>query len=281
MPTDLKDNKCFQNAPLVELVAEIRWGMPQVISPQGQQFPGFFMPNPSGSDEFFNRFGNEVNKIGFPRSERLIPPGFPIMQYQPVFRYHKTTENTGSIFYQAGSGLLSVNAIPPYRSWDNFAPVVKNGIDALLKSRDTIEQQQPFNFISLRYIDAFGPIFTRGLDARSFLEDVLNISIILPVCLNTIVADSKKIKPHLQLFLPLTNGMNMQIVIGEGEINNEVSVIMDTTVSTISGEVSPDSQIVMETLNAAHTFIHNMFLRLTAPIQHLMNPVEKNNGDYL
>lgn len=220
------------------------------------------------------RFGGEVYQQGFQRAERIVPSGFPMMIYQPVFRYRKSTETDGSALYQTGPGLFSANAIPPYRSWDEFAPVVQSGIDALLNARDEAEKNFPFTSVSLRYIDAFGPELTEGLDVESFIRDILGITIGLPVGLSKIVAPSQKIKPHLQLALPLANNMSMNVVIAEGVVNSEVAIVMDTTVST-SGEVAADSNSAMETLHAARAIIHEMFFDLTAPIQHRMQPVEK------
>lgn len=271
-------NKTFSKAPLVEIVAELRWvqqlgTMNQAQQPAGVQVPLMAM-NSSRLDEFFMRFGGEVYQHGFQRAERVVPPGFPMILFQPVFRYRKSTVTDGSALYQAGPGLFSANAIPPYRSWDEFAPVVQSGIDALLKARDETEKKLPFTSVSLRYIDAFGPELTEGRDIESFIKNVLGISVTLPMGLSKLIAPGQKVKPLLQLALPLANNMSMNIGIGEGMVNNEVAIVMDTTVATL-GEVSADTNSAMETLHAARAVIHEMFFDLTAPIQPLMLPVEK------
>jgi len=256
-------------------VAELRWGqqpaMVQAQQPPGVQVP-FMAMNSSRLDEFFMRLGGEVYQKGFQRAERLVPPNFPMMLFQPVFRYRKSTETDGSALYQAGPGLFSANAIPPYRTWDEFSPVVQNGIDALLKARDEAERKLPFTSVSLRYIDAFGPELTEGRDIELFIREVFGISVTLPVGLSKLVAAGQKVKPLLQLALPLAKSMSMNVMIGEGMVNNEVAIIMDTTVAT-SEEVSADSNSVMEALHAARAVIHEMFFDLTAPIQPLMQPV--------
>jgi uncharacterized protein (TIGR04255 family) len=269
-------NMTFSKAPLVEIVAELRWGQQpdatiQAHQPAGVQVPLMAMSS-SRLDEFFMRLGGEVYQQGFQLAERLVPPNFPMMLFQPVYRYRKSTGTGGPALYQAGPGLFSANAIPPYRTWDDFSPVVRSGIDALLKARDEAERKFPFTSVSLRYIDAFGPELTEGRDIESFLREVFGIFVTLPVGLSKLVAADQKVKPLLQLALPLAKSMNMNVMIGEGMVNNEVAVVMDTTVAT-SGEVPADSNSVMEALHAARAVIHEMFIDLTEPIQNLMKPV--------
>lgn len=269
-------NIIFSKAPLVEIVAELRWGQQpeQIIQPQQQGGMPVLVINSSKLDEFFMRFGGEVYQSGFNRAERLVPSNFPMMLHQPVYRYRKTSETDGSLLYQAGPGLFSANAIPPYRSWDDFSPVVSTGVDALLKTRDISERGQPFTSVSLRYIDAFGPNLTEGKDIESFMREVLGISVTLPQDVSKFVATDKKVKPQLQLFIPLSNNMSMNISIGEATVNNDLAFVMDTTVAS-SDEITPDVETVMKTFHSAHEVIHEMFFNLTTKIQPLMQPVEK------
>jgi uncharacterized protein (TIGR04255 family) len=270
-------NKTFSKAPLVEIVVELKWSpqpdMIQMQKPIGVSVPLMSM-NSSKLDEFFMRFGEEIYQQGFQRAERVVPSGSPMMLFQPVYRYRKNKKTDGSVLYQTGPGLFSANATPPYRSWDEFAPLVLSGIDALLKARDETERNIPFTSVSLRYIDAFGPNLTEGRDINAFISDVLGISINLPTGLSKLVLPGQKAKPLLQLSLPLTNNRNMYIGLGMGMVNNETTIVMDTTVAT-SGEVLADTNTAMETLHAAREVIHELFLELTEPIQHLMQPVDK------
>src|ERR1019366_1625038 len=68
----------FAKAPLVEIVAELRWGrLPQLATPPNQaiamplQMAGL---NANKLDEFFMRLGGEIYQQGFNRAERLVPP---------------------------------------------------------------------------------------------------------------------------------------------------------------------------------------------------------------
>lgn len=121
----------FENAPLVEIIAEIRWNpqmVPlQTVSGHGPAAAPVMALNTNAFDEFFMRFGGEVYQKGFEQSERLVPSGFPMMLFQPVYRYRKSASADASVLYQVGPGLFSANAIPPYKSWDTFSPTVERG----------------------------------------------------------------------------------------------------------------------------------------------------------
>ena len=264
----------FGNAPLVEIIAELRWNPqppPSQIAGGGNTTVAVMSVNTNSLDEFFMRFGGEVYQQGFQRAERVVPTGFPFMLFQPVYRYRKATDLDASVLYQIGAGMFSANAIPPYQSWDAFSPTVDAGIDAMLKTRSEPEKAIPFSSISLRYLDAFGPNFTQGRDVGAFVRDVLGIKLDLPDGLSKHVASGQSAKPAIQLALPLPNGMTMSVGIGEGMVNNEVTIIMDTTVGT-TVETAPDKASAMSALNAARAVIHEVFFDLTKPIEGLMQP---------
>jgi hypothetical protein len=74
----------FKNAPLVEMIAELRWG--ETAQPVQQGLPIVMQGMTPEVDQFFMRLSGEVYQHGFRRAERLVPPGFPIFPFQPVFR---------------------------------------------------------------------------------------------------------------------------------------------------------------------------------------------------
>jgi uncharacterized protein (TIGR04255 family) len=194
-----------------------------------------------------------------------------MMLFQPVYRYRKANEMDASVLYQAGAGMFSANAIPPYQSWDSFSPMVEAGIEAMLKTRSDAERNMPFSFISLRYLDAFGPTFTEERDIGRFIRDVLGIKLDLPTGISKHIAQGQSVKPFIQLSIPLSNSMIMNLSIGEGMVNNELTIIMDTTVTT-TVETPADKMLLMSVLNNAREIIHEMFFDMTKPIARLMRP---------
>ncbi len=81
----------FENAPLVEIIAELRWSpekaLNQVEIGHGTVVRTLKTTDPASvHEQFFSRFSDEISKSGFTRTERLLPAGFPAMPFQPVYR---------------------------------------------------------------------------------------------------------------------------------------------------------------------------------------------------
>ena len=273
----------FKNAPLVEIIAELRWQPPHFVfqSAQAEGAPmSPLMPlsmfDASRAEEFYMRFGGVAYQAGFQRSERLIPPGFPVQPGQPVYRYKPvetaSNELMRSALLQVGPGVFTANAIPPYKSWTEFSPIVARGIDALLHSRDDSEKALPFSGVSLRYIDAFGPGLRTTRTPSQFIGEVLGFAVSLPGSVAEHSDNLEAVTSQLQFVIPVRGGMTMSLAVGEGLFNGEAAVIMDTTVS-VSGDVPNTAGAVMDALNAAREVIHSMFVGATKTIQAEMIPV--------
>ena len=219
------------------------------------------------------RFGASASKLNFQVAERLVPPGFPLVAHQPVYRFRKQAQEEIAALYQVGPGMFSANAVPPYQNWAQFEPIVREGIDALLHARDSSEKNVNFLSTSLRYIDAFNSTLTQGRDVSTFLDEVLGIKITLPSGLTQQLAEGSKHKPTLQFQLPMTSGMIMSLGIGEGLFHETPAIVMDCTVGTTT-PVAASLDAVMATLTLARAAIHDTFFALTSPISHLMHPTE-------
>ena len=265
----------FTNSPIVELIAEFHWETACQAFPGGSQTAGAapaIVDNPSAQENFFMRFSGHVFPASFQQLERVVPHGFPLFAHQPVFRFR--SKERPQVLYQVGPGFFSANALPPYKTWESFVPVVREGIAALLLSRDSSEQELPFSLSSLRYIDAFRPSLTNGLDIASFMTEVLGIQLALPDGVRRHSDPEKTIKQSLQLQVPTKNGATMYIGIGEGLANGELAYMMDTRVIAAS-HINADVDSAMQSLDVAHGIIHDLFFDVTKPIAELMNPVEE------
>ena len=120
-------------------------------------------------------------------------------------------------------------------------------------------------------VNAFRPELTGGRDIGLFVREVLGFEVALPEALTKHIEAGKTEKPSLGFSLPLSNGMAMNITIGEGLINNEPSIIMDATVAATK-PTAPDQDALMAAFNGARGVIHEMFLDMTKPIYSLMQP---------
>jgi uncharacterized protein (TIGR04255 family) len=126
----------YTNAPLVEVIAEVRWQTDHGDRLQ-QTKPGTALTvTPdlvSAAEEYFANFSKQADGLGFRRSERLSAPGNPGFPGQAAVRFRKEL-NTSPIF-QIGVGLFTANGLPPdYQGWTSFAPVLREGVGALVRS---------------------------------------------------------------------------------------------------------------------------------------------------
>ena len=269
----------FDKPPLVELIAELRWGAPAMVIPIGGPGGTAGTASPSMSvsstrqEELFMRFGAKVANESYSRFERIVPPGFPLFPFQPVYRYRKSEPEVGAGVFQLGPGLFTANITPPYQSWDDFRPIVNKGVTLLLDCRDDAEKNEPFGRVSLRYIDAFGADFTGGQSAIDFLSEKLGFNIGLPKVIKKHTDQASPIRPTLQFMIPLSNDLVMNLAVAEGAISGQAAIIMDMMVST-NIPVAADVIAVMNGFDKAHGIIREIFVEMTQPIAHLMQPTD-------
>lgn len=264
-----------ENAPLLELIAELRWkpaGLPQESGSSAG--PAIIPPSAKGLHEFFMRFGAEVQAAGYTNVMRLVPDPFPMLAHQPVYRFNSQNEGGTKSLYQVGPGLFSANAVPPYESWSSFGPIVKAGVKALLKARDSAEHDAQFVGATLRYLDAFGPVLTEGRDSARFIREVLGIQIELPPALTQHLQAGAAWKPFLQFHIPVRPGVLLALAIGDGIANDAPAILMDTSVS-FSSALPPEPVALMAAFDEAHDLIASAFKNLMAPISHLMPQKKK------
>jgi uncharacterized protein (TIGR04255 family) len=260
----------YRHPPLVELIAELRWG--SAIPASQPQGPILLVT--SSHEEFFMRFGSKAGALGYERVERLIPAGFPAMPFQAIYRFRKKGPEEGTTLYQVGAGMFSANITPPYDSWERFEPVVREGVRILLESRNPSEREMPFTSASLRYIDAFGSKFTEGRSMATFVREVLGFVIELPAAVLNEMTTNAEPKPSLQLLVPLKSGQQMSVVLAEGLVSGEQAVVMDLTVSTESQIPATSVDSAMAVFETAHEVLHRVFVGTTKKLSDVMELIE-------
>jgi uncharacterized protein (TIGR04255 family) len=264
----------YQNAPLVELIAELRWAFGGVQSaankPQEINVPISVLAAPD-TEEFFMRFGAQAAAEGYMRVERLLPSGIPVLPFRPLYRFRKGGSEAGTTLYQLGGGIFSANITPPYHSWTAFRPVVERGVTLLVAARDDSEKQIPFSQVSLRYINAFRRNLLEERTTWKFIREVLRFDLALPHAVTRFVGEGQEPAGNIQLAVALQSGQRLGLTIGDGKIGNETAAILDTMVSA-HGATAPSVASVMRTLDEAHDVIYSMFTDLTKKIRDLMQP---------
>jgi len=263
----------FSKPPLVEIVVELRWIPTKAVEGQQTLTPTVSIPflQSSKLDEFFLRIGVQLHQYGYTVVERLMPPGFAVSQ-QPVYRYRKGID-PAPVLFQAGDGIFSIHAVPPYHSWEGFQPVVEQGLKALLEAREDSQKQVPFGRVSLRYIDAFTEELRAGLSAPDFISKVLGVSVGMPPVLVHLLKQGASPQLGLQIGIPSAGGTLLSLNLGEASVNGKPAVVMDTTLARTE-ETAPELGHIRDVLLSGYQIMHTLFLDLTRPIHELMKPSE-------
>jgi uncharacterized protein (TIGR04255 family) len=262
----------YGNAPLVELIAEVRWGAGGVTSQAGPP-QAFQIAIPKTKDEeLYMHLGALMSVAGYGRFERLIPPGFPSLPGQPACRFRPTDAVQPAPLYQVGNGVFTANALPPYRSWVEFHPVVAAGIDSLLEAHKRAAITPPdFNAVIVRYINAFRDNLTGGRTLQAFLREVLGIELTIPQAISSKATDPQAIKPVIQLAIPTAIGQ-LETTFAEGMHGNDRAIMADMAVQ-IPRQMGSDVHAVMQALSEGRQIIHDVFRGLTVPIHFAMEPM--------
>jgi uncharacterized protein (TIGR04255 family) len=270
----------FRNPPLIELVAELRWGSGGiggvVATPTNPQTGGLVLVPIGRYEEFFMRFGQKAGAHGYDLVERILPPGFPASPFQTVYRFRRKSQEEGTTLYQVGAGVFTANITPPYRSWQEFTPVVETGIGLLLETRNPSETQMPFTSAILRYINSFNEKFTEGRSAATFIRDVLGFRIEPPTAIRSEIMPGAEAKPALQLTIPLSSGTQMTISLGEGAVVGAArqNIIMDIMV-TGEAQIKPTVADVMAFFDSSHEIIQRAFVGTTGNLFSIMEPMSR------
>jgi uncharacterized protein (TIGR04255 family) len=262
----------FGKPPLVELIVELRWTPGGVSTIPQQAGPANFplgMFSFGNVDAFFSNFATIVGKQGFVQSERLIPPGFPALPFQPVYRYSRQGVVPGHPLIQLGAGVLSVHITPPYRRWIDFRPFVATSLEALLAARPPEVQQVPFSGMLMRYLDCFTEPFTAGRSSMRFLRDILGVDLRLPPAITNRMSEGKEVTAAMDLSVPISEGRTMSVKLANGRIGPHTGLIMDSSISS-STALGPTVDVVMQFLDAAHTVVSDFFIELTGPLHGFM-----------
>lgn len=258
----------FDNAPLVEIVAEVRWVDPTAFTPPGSPM-SLHLPGGDGLEEFVVGFGSRAYAKGLVQVERLMPHGMPIPvgQVSHRYRFAGTEENSlnKSTLWQVGPGVFAANAVPPYKSWTQFRPLVRDGIQAMLESRPEAVRNSLLSVVSLRYIDAFTSNFKGGLPDSQFIREKLGISINFPDALARLTEGAADLEQAIQVSATIADGAKLVFSISPGEAAGKKAIIM-TTAIFFEGNLDPHLDLIMNRLDAARDKIHEMFVGMTVAI---------------
>lgn len=234
------------NPPLVEIVAEVRWGAGIVGKPAS------FALDSSADDAKFISFGIAVNKDGYNQLERVVPAGFPSIAGTVVYRYRKSDEDQHTL-YQLGAGIFTANGLPPYDSWTKFRPAVANGIDAAL-SVGSIPREGPVQ-VTLRYIDAFAGDGLLGRSPHKLMQEMLGFSFQPP---SNLKGQPEPSTARLNVEYPCLEGNGIFVIeAGQGKKLEQDALVMTTAVQSTSD--SSEAASIMARFDQLQHELHEAF----------------------
>lgn len=260
----------FANAPLVEIIAELRWLESSATNPTGAPF-SLAMPGNVAIEDLFMRFGGLAFAHGYTRNERLMPLGMPVPVGQVCYRYRPDEANQDELFrsslLQIGPGVFSANATPPYKSWKEFRTHVERGVQDLVHARGAA--QNSFTHVSLRYIDCFTEKFLQGMSHERFLNEMLGFALAPPSYFKDKLQGNAAIETGVQFSFPLNNGALLHLIAHPGSGPAGEGILLTTSIG-FAGETAPSADAVMAKLDEAQQIIHDAFLAMTEKLKPLM-----------
>ncbi|MCJ2098919.1 TIGR04255 family protein [Methylobacterium sp. E-046] len=161
----------YEQAPLVEVIAEAFWPLiPLSAIPGGAVDPFFLRAS--------NQFREEVAALGYGVTESIVPPGVPMemIPNQVVTRYRHRPE--GWPLFQVGPGIFTANMVPPYAGWGAFRSTLADGYAAATRAYQKAGRaENDVDHLSLRYINAFTA--AHGFDGKQaiFLDQHLGLRV--------------------------------------------------------------------------------------------------------
>jgi len=241
-------------APLIEAIVEIRWGLAKKDS------NGIHLNFTEDEANFFpGQFRATASNYGFTVTEKVNQPPFP---HLINFRFRKAQDTWPCL--QLGTGIFTVNQLNEGYDWQTFKPSVLEGIKILDKSHPSkIRGLSPL-YVELRYRDGF--ILEENESSSQFLQSKLNFGFSPPDnFLKSPYLEDKPVAGHSISFQVRAKKPEGVIIfsLNEAMINGKKGFVMDTVVRTEPIKLS--FKFVDKWLEEAHTAQKHAFNTLIKP----------------
>lgn len=265
-------NYVYENAPLVEVVAECRWELMPIASVPGASIDPLF-------NKAKSRFATYVGQMGFSHLETLSPPEIPIeiLANKPIIRCRGAAGRWPLL--QLGPGILTSNIIPPYGGWTEFREIVQNGFHAIDQVYRIGSDFCVISFMQLRYINAFTK--RHGYeDYVRFAADDLGVGLSLRGGLiESLLADGEGHDYVSEVRIPLRapEGSQLSTNISPGRRDDAPAAIVDIRVSQtkLSGGLQ-SVEDMMVWMDTARSGIRVAFETMTSNrLKDQMGPVRR------
>lgn len=216
-------NMRLPNAPLVEVVFELRWALegPDHVPVQLRQDPGFQL--------LAHEFQVKAKAKGFNVKEEMASQEIGPLGHQVVYRFKKSVDEPFPL-WQIGPGIFACNVSTEYE-WSDYRILIKDGLLSLFKSYPKTDAFDIRTIhLELRYLDAFNEELLGHLDLFHFMNSDVNIKLTPSDFLNSDVFENQ-VSGQIILSKKIRNDIgSLQVEIGVGSVGKIPSIIMRTKI---------------------------------------------------
>jgi len=273
---------CYQNAPLLEVIAEIRWKLQSLQAIPDAAIDPYF-------EDFEIEFHRQIQAEGYTYREEIIPEDIPreFTGGQPMYRYRKAA-NSWPLF-QVGQGIFTVNMVPEpeYSGWSQFYPIVEKEIKVLFETYPLAQKYLKIDHTELRYINGFTSKhgYTKTTYAQ-FVEQMLNMKSSIDPSIVGAFADTLDNLYHVnQTVFDLNDLLGAKGIIkvapGRRATNHssEEAVLLELIVRSKGPDLFSNAGSIISWMGEAHRIIRNLFQSLTSEsLKHYIGPKNDIKG---
>ena len=246
----------YKKAPLVEMVAEVRWDLAPLAAVPNAALDPFH-------DSLKGALTTELAKGGFSLVEELVPAEVPreFLAGQVVTRYRKSASEWPII--QLGPGVFTVNVDASYSGWATFRPYLELAFNALVSSHPA-PQAWKVNLVRLIAIDAYEG--RHGYTNYSeFSRTALKLGPVLPPSfLERFSVDQTLNVVRSETLFPLRQLENSigKIAIADGIHRNAPALLVTTTVDREKSFGAMSAQNLVSLFDQSHDAHRALFHEL-------------------
>lgn len=250
-----QEDYVYEDAPLVEVIAEVRWQLLPIASMPGAEI-----------DPHFERGHKKVQEAlaehGLMHLERLAPPNVPheILAGKPIFRYRRAPDRWPLV--QLGPGIMTVNITPPYEGWGEFRKIIETAVRVVDEIFDFGSEFSTIKSCEVRYIDAFTERYGMH-DPSIFLAEDLSMPASPPRgVLDELKQEGACVLPNLKFRFPVKDRENDSIILNaaHGKRDGMEAIIYDLKMHHAVPEgVMKTADDVLTWMDEAHDRLHTAF----------------------
>lgn len=248
----MSEDYVYENAPLIEVIAEVHWKLQKLASiPDGAVDP-FFQATK----------GNFPTKLNLPTdAEQLVPDDIPLelIPHRPIIRFKQ--KGGAWPMYQLGPGLFTANIIPPYKGWREFRSFIHEGLKALFDAYPDSEKNLQIERIELRYIDGFTK--AHGFENYAkFLAESLQVKFnIADGMLEDYFVNENDMLSVVEVRANIKEPANSvgTIKVAPGRVKNDLAAIAEFKIMTALRSDLQKCDPIMSWFDAAHETVRKWF----------------------